>query len=1808
MAQRAWFEAVKSHLVILVLALCALGTSPQRGNAADGYWTPNTIGTSCYSTLYGAKFGDGIAAAIALWQCAYSSYPGPRCYYSPTSSSGAICRATTSLELPGASSDYDPLGNEMWTDAIGADIARPSTSCEYARNQPQANETAGNPVVIGSGRKVEYTIDWSSGGEDPLILSRQYSSFASMFSTVSRGFSYSRLGKSWRTNFDGRAGYDLTGGATTPYAANTGDRIQIALPNGLQYSYRKTSGGAWQFVIPTPAAGAGTITWVVRTDVDVPITVTSAGVSLRMPDGTDYQFNNAGLLVQIRYPGGYTQYLEYSGTLNTRVYDSHGRSITFEYMPDQNLAGYLKSAILPDQTRLEFTYILRVLPEPGGSPIPAYSISSNWAYGLESVTYPDNTPGSSADNPRLTYQYWQNSRYAFHLTGIVDERSIQHGAWTYDSIGRVLTSQHEGGADLTTFAYDDVNKKVTVTNPLGRSTVYSYQIVNGSVQRLLRVDGIATANCAASNTVYTYDANGFRASATDAESRVTQWTNNSRGLPTSTTQGVGTAEAVTTTATWDTARQLPASIVRPGATAAFTYTTGGKLATATTTDTTTTTVPYSTNGQTRTTTYTYTSWTPPAPPAVGPVTTPLSDVALTITNPDATSGTTGWTNAVGGLGTRTTDPCSVANPCFTGGTSAQTTAYQDITLTAGQITEVDNLQRAAKVTWIQNSLGETDEAVVRLLFLNSGGTVLGSAPSPYKKPAAWINRERVFPIPTGTRTIRVQMMMARNSGTPNDGFVDDIAVTLVADGDAATSPYVRLINPDSLATVTTGWTVSPGTVTQLTSSPCATVNCFRDGTTGTDQITQNVALPSSRNSEIDGSARSLELKWFDRANVRGRSVSATVDFLDGSGTSLLSSPFASTSETTYEFWGDRSFRVDVPPLARTARVALRVTQTPGLSSTGAYFTGVSAQLLPRTGASDPVELLTSVNGPLPGASDTVTYQYDTMGLLAQVTDEVSHVTQISSRNPRGLPTTLIDENGIATTLAYDIRGRLTTVTVNPGANQSVTAIEYDAASQVTKITAPDSSYLLYTWNNARRLTTITNNAGEKIEYTHNANGDVTSTTTKASGGTIVQQQSTLFDELGRLMRMIGAASQQWDFDYDRTDLLTQVTDPRSNLYAYAYDALQRLIRETDQESAQVNYTLDRQNNLTAYKDPRTITTTYVRNGFGEVIQEASPDAGTTVLVRDQRGLVTQQTDGRGIVANMTYDAAGRLQTATYPADGSQNVSYAYDATTGGNKGIGRLTSQTDGSGSMAWVYDAQGRITSETRTIASQSYTTAYVYDAAGYISQVTYPSGRIVSYTRNALGQVTLVTTQANGGAPVLGIASSITWSPMSGLMTGMTHGNGLQTSATYDLDERLTARNVVNGGTTISGLTYTYGDGINLTGIADSVVPGNSVTLGYSAANRLTTATGPWGTASYSFDGTGNRLTDIVVAGGVTTTRLQSYASVSNRITGMTENGTTIRTYAYDGNGNIVTDTRPGEVFAFTYNVRNRPVALTRNGTGYATYVYNALEQLVSRVTSAPGGPAGTVHYIYDLDGHLIAEADGSTGTTLRDYIWLGDLPLGLAQGGSLYMVHADHLARPILVTDGSRAPVWQAVWRPWGDAQSIAGTLTLDMRFPGQLFQIEAGLHYNWHRHYDPVTGRYTQPDPLRFVDGPSVYAYAMNSPIQIVDEEGGAGRRGERGTTGGSSGKQTANPYKHCKEHPTDSMKIRCRDHQTGKWITKPKPADWPGSESNKMCGESCTDEATAVAMLGGSAYILYRCIRMIPSIFAPPTIPLNALVP
>ena len=223
--------------------------------------------------------------------------------------------------------------------------------------------------------------------------------------------------------------------------------------------------------------------------------------------------------------------------------------------------------------------------------------------------------------------------------------------------------------------------------------------------------------------------------------------------------------------------------------------------------------------------------------------------------------------------------------------------------------------------------------------------------------------------------------------------------------------------------------------------------------------------------------------------------------------------------------------------------------------------------------------------------------------------------------------------------------------------------------------------------------------------------------------------------------------------------------------------------------------------------------------------------------------------------------------------------------------------------------------------------------------------------------------------------------------------------------------------------------------------------------------------GTASYSYDGVGNRLSEVITSGS-TTTRVLSYPASSNRLSGVTENGAALRTFSYDGGGNIISDARPGETFVFTYNARNRPITLTRNGTAYASYLYNGLEQLMSRSTSAPGGPVGTVQYIHDTSGHIIAEADGATGATVREYIWLDDLPVAVIEGTATYMVHSDHLARPIRLTDAARATVWQASYQPFGEVQSLSGSIAQNLRFPGQYFQIETGLAYNFGARSPPL----------------------------------------------------------------------------------------------------------------------------------------------
>jgi hypothetical protein len=527
--------------VFLGIAANGLWLTLKGSPAHAGYWYAICQGVRTEIPDNDAS-GAGEGLAAASYECNWPEATGPHC---KATNGVATCRGahnnfSCQAYIPGTYTCTAYARHECY---LGEMPASDGTCIKRTLNK-QCEISVANPILITTGRKVQSTVDWTSAGVVPFAFTRTYSSAFTFVGSPD----YSRLGPAWRSNFDSRAAYGLSPGVGSPFEAKSGDLLYFAMPDMIQYSFR-LSGGVWRPVLPRPhPTSADIVYWdQYRTDIDVAASATAGAVDLRLEDGTKYTYDNSGVLVRIVYPSGYTQSFDYSGTLNTRVTDSLGRSMTFEYESDPYKWGLLKSLSAPDGTKISFTYADRLVlpPQIDLAQLPVYTHSQ---YGLSSAIYPDATPALDTDNPRVSYEYWNNPAFPFALTGIFDERGIRHGTFAYDSTGRAISSQHDGGVDLTTVSYDDANNKATVTNALGRSTVYSYQRVQTSLQRLLAVDGIATANCAASNTVYAYDTNGFRSQAADAEGRITKWVRNARGLPTSTTEGFGSPQASTTTA------------------------------------------------------------------------------------------------------------------------------------------------------------------------------------------------------------------------------------------------------------------------------------------------------------------------------------------------------------------------------------------------------------------------------------------------------------------------------------------------------------------------------------------------------------------------------------------------------------------------------------------------------------------------------------------------------------------------------------------------------------------------------------------------------------------------------------------------------------------------------------------------------------------------------------------------------------------------------------------------------------------------------------------------------------------------------------------------------------------------------------------------------------------------------------------------------------------------------------------------------------------------------------------------------------
>ncbi|MDP3222486.1 MAG: RHS repeat-associated core domain-containing protein, partial [Rubrivivax sp.] len=409
-------------------------------------------------------------------------------------------------------------------------------------------------------------------------------------------------------------------------------------------------------------------------------------------------------------------------------------------------------------------------------------------------------------------------------------------------------------------------------------------------------------------------------------------------------------------------------------------------------------------------------------------------------------------------------------------------------------------------------------------------------------------------------------------------------------------------------------------------------------------------------------------------------------------------------------------------------------------------------------------------------------------------------------------------------------------------------------------------------------------------------------------------------------------------------------------------------------------------------------------------------------------------------------------------------------------------------------YDLYGRLLNKTQIakIGNINYTQTlgYQYDSFGRLSQMTYPSGTQVSTTYGADGRP--VDIRVNGNL----LLSNIAYQPF-GEPKSWVWGNNQAYTRSFDTDGRLKTHRV---GSDTRTLTYDAASRITQTTDTNPVY---NRTYDYDALDRLVSQSDNSGFKLWGYDANSNRTTAQFGGTGYPYT----IASTSNRLTSAA--GPVVKNYSYDAAGNPLSD----GATTFTWNAAGK-LATTVKSAKTHTYKTNALDQRVSK-----NGPLSSkFFFFYDPAGQLIGEYRDNSGTATptddwlvrQETIWLEDIPVAVIRKATatspilVYFIHADHLNTPRVIVNQSNTPVWR--WEnthafganlPDENPDGNAQLFEYHPRFPGQYFDKETGLHYNYFRYYEPETGRYISSDPIGLGGGVNVWGYVEQNPLSFVD---------------------------------------------------------------------------------------------------------------
>jgi len=613
------------------------------------------------------------------------------------------------------------------------------------------------------------------------------------------------------------------------------------------------------------------------------------------------------------------------------------------------------------------------------------------------------------------------------------------------------------------------------------------------------------------------------------------------------------------------------------------------------------------------------------------------------------------------------------------------------------------------------------------------------------------------------------------------------------------------------------------------------------------------------------------------------------------------------------------------------------------------------------------------------------------------------------------------------------------------------AIVRDERGLTTQATIGPMTFT-YGYDDAARLSSVTDGLGNVVTYTYDAAGRATSVT---KGVGTPEQTTTTFDwtAASRPLTSEDSMGRVYAPDFDTAGRQSGSTDPLGNLWGFGYDDRGNITAVTHPTGVVHNATYDLADRITSIGADASTFETYTYDAAGNRLTRTDGDTGLTTWAYDARNrpVSTVLPDGTTYTANLLPD--GRRDDVT---DLRGITSYTYDA-------AGRIVSIVEPDGSaVSYTWSGSSQLTSRTVDVGLNSEVVTFGYDSDGLLDTVIDPAGGVTTWTWDSAGR------------------------PAS-----IDHANGSASVFTRDAQARLVDITQEDAtGSAALQWSYTWVGG-ELVSVLD--LDGTTTDYSYDSVGRLVDATRV-GTDAYADDWTWDGAGNIVAATLSGAPETWSYDALDQ----LTSRDTT--TYTWDSTGRA-TSRNDGDPLAMTWS-GDRLVNATSPTLGPIDYFYDIDGLLVSRIE---GGVE--TRYLWDRSSDmpkLAATYDGATLTLLQLFVYGGSDLIQVHDGPNVYAAHTDRLGtlRGLSDVTGTLTDTW--TYDAWGNLLSTTGAVDTPFGYTGYLHDDSTGFDYAIARWYEPESGRFLSRDPIGGdIAAPLTlhrYLYGRGDPIHYLDPDG------------------------------------------------------------------------------------------------------------